>query len=73
MYKNNQSCVAVIAAALAVLIFGMWNLECFRAYQKDPETGVKSTTKKSQYPSYIWLSLLALLTGLFVCMLQQNM
>jgi hypothetical protein len=64
MHQNNESCVCVIAAALAVLIFGMLNLKCFRAKDKDGN--------KSQYPSYIWLSLLALLSGLFVCMLQQS-
>jgi hypothetical protein len=70
MHKNNESCVAVIAAALAVLIFGMWNLKCFRTNIVDPKDSTKMI--KSNCPSYIWLSLFALLTGLFVCMLQQS-
>ena len=61
---HNDAYLPVIFAALAVLILGCLNLDFFRA--KD------SAGKPSEYPSYLWLSLAALLVGVFVCVLQQS-
>lgn len=50
----------VIVAALTVLILGYLNPKSIQVYQNGQATG---------HPSYMWLSLLALLAGLLSCYL----
>lgn len=52
--------LSVVIAALTVLILGCWNPVVLQARQNG---------KPSGHPSYMWLSLLALLAGLLSCYL----
>ena len=61
---HNDAYLPVIFAALAVLILGCLNLDCFKAK--------KSDGTRSEYPNYLWLSLAAFLVGVFVVILQQS-
>ena len=52
--------LSVVVAALTVLILGCWNPVVLQAHQNG---------KPSGHPSYMWLSLLALIAGLLSCYL----
>lgn len=52
--------ISIVIAALAVLIMGCWNPVMLQAQQNGKPTG---------HPSYMWLSLIALLAGLLSCYL----
>ena len=72
MMNNYNNCLPMIAAVLAVLIFGCLNLECFKVKQKgssDPKTKFEDT---NGVPNYLWLALIGLVAGVLVCMLQQK-
>ena len=56
--------IPVVLAALAVLILGCWNP---RALQTRNHAG-----QPSGYPSYLWLSLCALLVGVLAVWLLQK-
>lgn len=50
----------VIVAALTILILGCWNPKMLQTVQNGQTTG---------HPNYVWLSVIALLSGLLSCYL----
>lgn len=56
--------VGVVVTALVVLLLGCWNPKLLQQKKDDKPTGC---------PSYLWISLIALLVGLLTCLfMHQN-
>lgn len=55
--------IAVVIAALTVLVLGCWNPLMLQARQNGKPTG---------HPSYMWLSMAALVAGLASCYLMHG-
>ena len=59
----NDHYLPIVVSALAVLILGCWNPVVLQSMQNG---------KPSGQPSYMWLSLMALLAGLVSCFLMHS-
>ena len=64
---NYNNYLPIIAAALAVLVFGCLNLDCFKVKNNG---AVKTDFSPKGVPNYLWLALIALIVGVLTCMLQ---